>query len=188
MAVAQASHEKPKIHVSDLAPPAKKPRKTPVYATPEERAKRALLHDHRVEYVADMMRALTFRTGATAKSLAVEWGMPLSYVAKMTAEASRKVRKEYDEDRVMSKIAVALDTVIDRALESGDRHAIIKAVQVWAHVTGAGAPTRIAVSQDLSALTPAQLQARKAEIIQRLTGRAIDVPALPEASEIDGEG
>jgi hypothetical protein len=143
--------------------------------TPDVRAERARLHDSRVEYVAEMMRALTFRSGVTTKALQKEWDLSTRGISEITVEASRKVRAEYtDPDRVLSKVTVALDRVIDDALESGDPHVIVKAVQVWAQVTGAGAATKVQVTQDLTSLTPEQLQARKTEIIARLTGKRPD--------------
>src|SRR5512143_3641484 len=78
-------------------------------ATPDKMAERQRLHETRVEYVADLMRELKFRTGVTHKSLAAEWDLPISYVAKVTLEASRRVRAELtDHDRVLSKITRAL--------------------------------------------------------------------------------
>jgi len=133
------------------------------------------------------MRELKFRTGVTGKALAVEWDLPMGVVSQITTEASRRVRAELgDHDRVLSKVSVALDRVIDEAIDKGDRHAVIKAVQVWAQVTGAGAAQKVQLQQDLTALSPEQLQARKAEIIARLTGKpveltAVEVPALPAA-------
>lgn len=156
-----------------------------------ELAERARIHDDRVEYVADLMRDLKFRTGVTHKALAVEWSLPISAVSKITVAASRIVRAELtDPDRVVSKITRALDWVIDDAIAGGDRHAIIKAAQVWAQVSGVNAPTRISLSQDLSALTPEALQARKAEILRRMRetssiadAEIVEAPALPEAQE-----
>lgn len=155
----------------------KKPRRP--NPTPDQLAFRKKLHETRVEYVAEMMRELTYRTGVTNKALAREWDLPTGYVAQITTEASRRVRKELadDHDRVLSKVCVSLDRVIDDALTSGDRHAIIKACQVWAQVTGAGAATKVQVQNDLTAMSHEQLQARKAEIIARLTGKP--VPADP---------
>lgn len=155
-----------------------KPRKPQRKSTPEQLAERKRLHETRVEFVADMMRELTYRTGVTNKALAREWDLPMGYIAQLTTEASRRVRAELtDHDRVLSKVSVSLDRVLDDAIESGDRHAIIKACQVWAQVTGAGAATKVQVQQDLTALSPEQLQARKAEIIARLTGKP--APADP---------
>lgn len=136
--------------------------------------------------MADLMRDLKFRTGVTNKALAVEWHLPISAVSKITVEASRQVRSELtDPDRVVSKISRALDWVIDDAIASGDRHAIIKAAQVWAQVAGVNAPTRIALSQDLSALTPEQIAARKVEIFQRLRADLDPTPDGPNV--VDAE-
>lgn len=148
-----------------LVKPKRRPR-----ATPEVKAFREKVRDSRVEYVADLMRSLKFRTGVTTKALAVEWDLPNNLISSIVVEASRRVRAELaNPDNVQSKISVALNHVIDQALESGDRHAIIKACQVWAQVTGAAAPQRLQVQQDLTSLTPEQLKARKEELIARLT-------------------
>jgi len=155
--------------------------------TPDELAERKRLHETRVEFVADLMRELKYRSGVTNKSLAAVWDQPSGYVAQVTTEASRRVRGELtDHDRVLSKVSASLDHVLDTAIESGDRHAIIKACQVWAQVTGAGAATKVQVQNDLTAMTPEQLQARKAEIIARLTGKPakadppFEIVELPE--------
>ncbi len=176
--------------MDSLTPAPKRPRRP--HPTPEQSSERKRLHEARVEYVADMMRELTYRTGVTNKALAREWDLPTGYVAQITTEASRRVRSELtDHDRVLSKVSVSLDRVIDDAISSGDRHAIIKACQVWAQVTGAGAATKVQVQSDLTSMSPEQLQARKAEIIARLTGRApvaalaapIEVEAVPAEEE-----
>jgi hypothetical protein len=152
-------------------------RKPPRKSTPEQLALRKKLHETRVEVVADMMRELKYRTGVTNKVLAELWDVPTGYVAQITTEASRRVRAELtDHDRVLSKVSTMLDRVLDDALSSGDRHAIIKACQVWAQVTGAGAATKVQVQADLTSLSPEQLQARKSEIIARLTGKPVPVP------------
>lgn len=145
--------------------------------------------------MAEMMRDLTYRTGVTNRSLATAWDLPTGYIAQITTEASRRVRSELtDHDRVLSKVSVSLDRVIDDAISSGDRHAIIKACQVWAQVTGAGAATKVQLQSDLTAMTPEQLQARKVEIIARLTGKqsaalaqVIDVKALPVGSGVGSD-
>src|SRR5215467_11450782 len=147
---------------------AKTPKPPRPRATPDEMAERKRLHESRVEYVADLMRELKYRSGVTAKALEREWNLPRIAVCEITTAASRRVRAELtDPDRVMSKVSASLDWVLDNAIESGDRHALIKAAQVWAQVTGAGAAAKVQVQQDLTALTPEALKARKAEIIER---------------------
>jgi len=117
-----------------------------------------------VAFIAGLMRELKFRMGATHDALAEAWDLPLSYVGKMAVEASRQVRAELagDQDHILSKIGAALNWVIDDACASGDRHAIIKACQVYATVTGAAAPQKVEIGQDLSNLSLEQLAARKA--------------------------
>jgi hypothetical protein len=132
------------------------------------------------------MRNLQYRSGVTAKKLEQAWDMPRVAIAMITAEASKRVRAEYHDDRIMSKVSVALDRVIDTAISSGDRHAVIKACAIWAQVTGAGAAQRVQVQQDLSLLTTEQLKVRKVEIMSRLMGRTIDVRELPETVDVEG--
>ncbi|AKU93385.1 hypothetical protein AKJ09_00049 [Labilithrix luteola] len=144
-----------------------------------------------MEYVADLMRALKYRTGVSNKALMVEWDLPKNVVGEIVTEASRIVRAELtDHDRVISKITVALDRVIDDAIASGDNASVVKAAQVWAQVSGAGAPQRVELHQDLAALSPEQLAARKAELLARLTAKPADPPfevievkALPPGGE-----
>jgi len=162
---------------------AKKPRRP--RATPAIKAERARLFEDRVEYVAGIMRRLEFRQGVTGEALAEEFDLPRNAYLEIQKEAMRRVRAELadDHDRILGKVGAALDRVIDRAILSGDNHAVIKAAQVWATVSGAAAVTRVEVSQDLSAMTPEQIAARKAEILARLgikpLPETIDVPALP---------
>lgn len=130
------------------------------------------------------MRRLEFRQGVTGEALAEEFDLPRNAYLEIQKEAMRRVRAELadDHDRILGKVGAALDRVIDRAILSGDNHAVIKAAQVWATVSGAAAATRVEVSQDLSAMTPDQIAARKAEILARLgikPPETIDVPALP---------
>lgn len=162
----------------------KKPRRV---STPEQLELRRKLHSTRVDYVADLMRELKYRSGVTNKDLAAVWDVPTGYVAQVTTEASRRVRSEVvNEDHVVSTISMNLERLIASAVESGDRHAIIKACQVWAQVTGAGAATKVQVQSDLTSMSPEQLQARKAEIIARLTGKPIPSPAPLEITEVAG--
>ncbi len=181
-AVCHLSTQEPRIFVNDLAPPVKAPIRH--RATAEEKAERARLYEDRVEYVADMMRALNYRNGYTSRDLAVAWRLPESDMNAIVGAASKKVRNEYYDDRVISKLAVALEHVIDAAIESNDRLSVIKAAQALVQILGLAAPTKVQVSApDLTALSAEQLQARKDELLRRLAGRAIEVVELK-----DGEG
>jgi hypothetical protein len=137
------------------------------------------------------MRELKYRTGVTNKGLVIAWNETTGYVAQVTTEASRRVRAEVVvDDHIVSTISMNLERLIADAVDKGDRHAIIKACQVWAQVTGAGAATKVQVQNDLTAMSPEQLQARKAEIIARLTGKPIPVPVPFEVKtlELETEG
>lgn len=148
--------------------------------SPEKLAERAKMHGSRVDLVAELMRSLKYRWD-TGDVLAAQWGIPRSAMAKIAVEASRRVRAELtDPDRVMSRVSVALEHVIEDAIASGDRHAVIKAADLLVRITGAGAPTKVEVSQDLSGLTIEQIRARKEELLSRLAGKPIQLPALEE--------
>lgn len=169
--------------MSDLAPPT--PKRKQNRASPEALALRAKLHDTRVEQVADMMRGLQFRSQITPKSLVEAWGVPVHVVRKIVSEAAKITRKEYDEDRVGSKLAIALDHVIDSAIESGDRRSVIDAARVWHLVTGGTtAKVQMQVSPDLSAMSLEQLRARRDEVLRKLQeNQVIELPALTEGDE-----
>lgn len=148
---------------------------------PEEKAFRAKTHEARVEYVANLMRSLDYRP-AHRDRLATEWNLPEAVVSAITKEASVRVRAEFaDDDRTMAKVTTYLNKAIDDAAVSGDLNAVIKACDVLARVTGAGAPnrSRVEIAGELAALSPEQLAARKAEIVARLAATVTTKPEAP---------
>ena len=129
----------------------------------------------RIEHIAGLMRALTYRTGITSRELAKEWDLGLDRVEELTAAASKRVRAEItDPDRTVAKVCSAFDRVIDDALADGDRRSVISAGKVWAEVSGASAPAQVHITGDLSRLTDEQLDARKREVRQRMTDEMTD--------------
>jgi hypothetical protein len=129
----------------------------------------------RIEHVAGLMRALTYRTGVTSRELAKEWDLGLDRVEELTAAASKRVRAEItDPDRTVAKVCTAFDRVLDDALADGDRRSVLAAGKVWAEVSGASAPAKLHVTGDLAALSDEQLEARKREIRERMTDEMTD--------------
>jgi hypothetical protein len=129
----------------------------------------------RIEHIAGLMRALTYRTGVTSRELASEWDLGLSRVEELTAAASKRVRAEItDPDRTVAKVCTAFDRVLDDALADGDRKSVISAGKVWAEVSGASAPARMHVTGDLTQLTDAQLAERKRAIREQITDEMTD--------------
>ena len=140
---------------------------------------------HREEYLeffCEAMRELRFIPGITDKAAAKEWNLAHSYVAGIARAASKRVRAELveDSDLILSQIGASLQWVIRTAIAHQDRHAVLKACDIYARVAGLMGPVKVQVQDDLAALSPEQLAARKAELIARATAR----PALPGEVEI----
>lgn len=96
----------------------------------------------RIGIIADMMRTLRFRRGRTAKRLAVEWGLSLSRVQKLTAAASKRVLEEFkDPERVSVKIGAALERIVDDEMAKAPKHRqarnVIEAGKVMLELAGA---------------------------------------------------
>lgn len=129
----------------------------------------------RIEHIAGLMRALTYRTGVTSRELALEWDLGLARVEELTAAASKRVRAEItDPDRTVAKVCSAFDQVIDDALADGDRRSVIAAGKVWAEVSGASAPAQVHITGSLAALTDEQLEAKKREVRERMIDEMTD--------------
>ena len=129
----------------------------------------------RIEHIAGLMRALTYRTGVTSRELALEWDLGLARVEELTAAASKRVRAEItDPDRTVAKVCTAFDRVLDDALADGDRRSVIAAGKVWAEVSGARAPAQVHVTGSLSGLTDEQLDARTHEVRERMVDEMTD--------------
>lgn len=106
----------------------------------------------RVNHVCDMMRNLTFRTGDTARELAVTWGLSLCRVQEITLEAHDRVTAEVlDPNNVRRNMGSALNKIIVDATTSNkaeDKRLLIQAAKVLAILTGSNAPTRIVVREE----------------------------------------
>lgn len=103
-----------------------------------------LTKEERIDYIVELMRTLVFRRGRTTRMLAQEWKLSLGTVRDDAAEASRIVRREMMEpDTVAVDVGLALQEVMEGALDDGDRRHVIAAAKVWADISGASAPQRI---------------------------------------------
>ena len=97
------------------------------------------LRDLRIDHIVELMRDFAFRRGKTAKELAKEWGLSLSYVHKLTAEASKRARAYVDADTVAAEVVpgeghLAVDHAVDpqlplRGLELGDLQGGVDAIE-----------------------------------------------------------
>lgn len=104
----------------------------------------------RIDYIADLMRSMEFKTGRTVKRLAKKWGMSIETLKKDSAEASRIVRAELqDPDRVGASVGAALERALaraDRRGEEGSEKAddtVGRLANVWATISGAKAAERL---------------------------------------------
>lgn len=101
--------------------------------------------EERVEFIAAMMRELTFVRGETHKVLAERWGLAPNSVRKLTAEASRRVKAEItDRDEVTVDVCGTL-ALIMREGRQGDHNDVrnaIQAAKTWAEISGITAPQK----------------------------------------------
>lgn len=140
--------------------------------------------DARVEEMAQTLRDGSFRPGVTIRAFAAKWGMSEDRAQDISALASKKVRGEYTEpDRVAAKGFAYLERIADEAVVGCDdkgnnaKHlaVAIKAVDTWLVRSGVAAPTKTLVGvADLTQLTDEQLEAKKRELVARMTAKASD--------------
>lgn len=128
----------------------------------------------RIEEIAQTLRDGTFRNGTTLQAFADRWGVTLHRVHELSGAASKKVRAEItDPDRVAAKGYAYLERIADDAMDGDamDRKLALAAVDTWLTKSGVAAPAKSAVhvTGDLTTLTDEQLDARKKDLIARLT-------------------
>lgn len=105
--------------------------------------------ERRIGYIAELMRRLEWRTGRSGPELAKKWGLSLSRVEHLAAEASRAVRAEVcDATSVHQTLCTALDRVLRDALADNDRRSVVRASVALARIAGALAPERLQVTTD----------------------------------------
>lgn len=149
-------------------------RPAPTKATPAravQKPEHTAATEARIEHIANLMRSLDFITGETVRELAAQWGLGEQRIRELSSIASKRVRKELtDPDRVVVKVATALEKVIDDAIRetdepaliekqgndgpvtyqespNGARRVLIEAAKTLCVLTGANAPTKVEVSE-----------------------------------------
>ncbi|MFA4901019.1 MAG: hypothetical protein WC563_15990 [Brevundimonas sp.] len=152
--------------------------------------------ESRVERIMELMAALKFKRGKTAKELAAEWGIPESRVRSLAAEASRRVaRAVMDSDLVRAKVGTALERVLEAAVGDDDtnrfsdderaavqnRKVIVDAALAWSKIAGADAPKR----QEVTGKDGGPLQVTRAPTIFLPPVKSDDEPAESDAAGDD---
>lgn len=113
--------------------------------SPPEGADGPGVTERRVAHIVGLMSRFEFRRGHTAQQLADEWGLSLSYVHDLTAEASKRVRATATADDVAAQIIPGLYRAFDTAAASSDPKALAAAAsiaKVLASIAGIDAPKR----------------------------------------------
>ena len=91
----------------------------------------------RIEYLAERMRRLNFKTGVTVRRCAAEWGYTEQYVRLLSAEASKRVRAELtDPDRVTMTVCGYVEWALRMAKRDHDPKAIAPLAKAWAELAG----------------------------------------------------
>ncbi len=126
--------------------------------------------DQRVDYIADLMRALRFERGRTYKALAEAWQVHRDTAKKYCAEASRIVRAEVtDREGIEIDVNQALNAALASAVAKVDRdpRAVALVAKTWAEISGVKAAERHEVTT--TEATPEQARRIMAERFGKLT-------------------
>lgn len=133
----------------------KKPR-SHARATPATPAETAA----RVDLIAGLMRHGAWVRGESDKVLAKDWGLAVSTVQNLTAEAWRRVCAEADSPKeARPNIVGTLLVAMERALAAGKYNDVAKIADVWTRIIGAREPEKHEV-----AMTEEQARAKYLEL------------------------
>ena len=98
--------------------------------------------ENRIHAIMDLMRALQWRRGTTGQQLAAQWGLHEQRVKELSAEASKRLRAEYeDPDRAVVSVYTTLETVMQDGATSGipgEKAAAVAAARLMAELSGMG--------------------------------------------------
>ena len=95
----------------------------------------------RVDFIASRMRRGEWERGKTARELAAEWGISVSRVEDLSAEAWRRVCAEAtDADRAKPTISGTLQIALAEAFHGGQYRAVAQLADVYSRIVGARAP------------------------------------------------
>lgn len=130
----------------------------------------------RINHVCEMMRNLTYRTGDTARELAVTWGLSLDRTQAITLEAHNRITAEVlDPVNVRRNMGSALNKIMVDATTSNkaeDKRLLIQAAKVLGILTGSNAPTRIVVREEpLEKMSDERLEELAREALKSLSGK-----------------
>jgi hypothetical protein len=107
------------------------------------------LTEMRLAEMMAVMRTLQWQKGITGPVFAEKWGLSLTRIEHLSAEAWRRVKAEVnDPDRVGATVGTAIEQVMIEALndKGGERNQsrkiVVEAAKVWAAIAGANAPTK----------------------------------------------
>jgi hypothetical protein len=112
--------------------------------------------ENRINAIMDLMRDLRWRRGSSGPMLAKQWGLGEHRLKELAAEASRRLRAEYeDPERNAVSVYTTLEAVMfDGAASSvpGEKAAAVNAARLMSELLGMGAekkqptaPTRLIV-------------------------------------------
>jgi hypothetical protein len=125
-----------------------------------------LTTEEKIAYIEGLMYSGVWRRGRTVRLLAKEWGLAVSTVQQLSAEASRTVRRQISEpDAAAVDVTLALREVMEDALEDAAdsafrmtkeglkaRDQVIASAKAYSDIMGCSAPIKIEV--DAKKATP----------------------------------
>lgn len=108
--------------------------------------------ENRIHAIMDLMRDLRWRRGASGPMLAKQWGLHEQRVKEYAAEASKRLRAEYeDPERNAVSVYSTLETVMfDGATSSvpGEKAAAVNAARLMSELLGMGPKKEVEVPSD----------------------------------------
>lgn len=123
------------------------------------------LTEQRIEHIMQLMRKLQWIRGETGKKLAVEWGLSVSRVEHLSAEASKRIRQYFSDPKdIATEIQLAIDKILRDALDSKERKVALEALKLWAEVSGAKASIKHEI------ITTEASPAKAAELMRQTFG------------------
>lgn len=97
----------------------------------------------RVQHIEGLMRTFKFKRGKTVRDLAKTWGVSEVYCRELSAAASKRIAAAVMEpDAVNAIVGSALEEIIARCMPAKKYREVIEASKAWAHISGAGAPSK----------------------------------------------
>lgn len=129
-------------------PPSCPPTDAPEAIEPESaeasKIRQGVITRSRIAHIVDLMREGQFRRGKTAKALAKDWDLSEDYLFELTAEASKRVRKQLtNADELAAEVIPGLLSTYHTAVDDNDAKAVHSLGGLLLDMAGLKAPKKL---------------------------------------------